>query len=45
MQRRVVITGIGAVTAIGNSVKEYWDGLVEGRNGVANITHFDASRP
>lgn len=42
-QRRVVITGLGALTAIGNNVKEYWDGLVEGKNGVGPITLFDAS--
>ena len=44
MQRRVVITGMGAVTAIGNSKKEYWEGLLEGRNGAENITRFDASK-
>ncbi len=43
MQRRVVITGLGTVTAIGNNVKEFWEGLLEGRNGVDQITHFDAS--
>ena len=42
--RRVVITGLGAVTPIGNSVSEYWSGLTEARNGVAPITLFDASR-
>ena len=42
--RRVVITGLGAVTPIGNSVSEYWSGLTEARNGVAAITLFDASR-
>ncbi|MFM7171261.1 MAG: beta-ketoacyl-ACP synthase II [Cyanobium sp.] len=42
--RRVVVTGLGAVTPIGNDVKEYWDGLCSGRNGVAGITLFDASR-
>ncbi|MCD8356368.1 MAG: beta-ketoacyl-ACP synthase II [Clostridia bacterium] len=39
---RVVITGIGAVTPIGNTVQEYWDGLISGKNGIALITHFDA---
>ena len=41
---RVVITGLGAVTPIGNDVASYWDGLSSGRNGVAPITLFDASR-
>lgn len=38
---RVVITGIGAVTPIGNTVQEYWDGLLAGKNGIATITSFD----
>jgi len=42
--RRVVITGLGAVTPIGNDVSQYWEGLSNGRNGVAGITMFDASR-
>lgn len=42
--RRVVVTGLGAVTPIGNDVTEYWEGLRSGRNGVAGITLFDASR-
>lgn len=42
-KRRVVVTGLGAVTPIGIGVKEYWQGLLEGRNGVDLITHFDAS--
>jgi len=42
--RRVVVTGLGAVTPIGNDVKEYWEGLTSGRNGVAGITLFDPSR-
>ena len=41
--RRVVVTGLGAVTPIGNDVASYWDGLSSGRNGVAGITLFDAS--
>jgi 3-oxoacyl-[acyl-carrier-protein] synthase II len=42
--RRVVITGMGAVTPIGIGLKEYWEGLVEGRNGVDLITHFDTTK-
>ena len=41
---RVVVTGLGAVTPIGNTVSDYWEGLASGRNGVAAITLFDASR-
>ena len=36
--RRVVVTGLGAVTPIGNDVAQYWEGLSSGRNGVAAIT-------
>ncbi len=42
--QRVVVTGLGAVTPIGNDVPSYWEGLATGRNGVAPITLFDASR-
>ena len=38
---RVVITGIGAVTPIGNSVPEFWEGLTSGKHGIAPITRFD----
>lgn len=41
-QRRVVVTGIGAVTPLGASVSEFWDGLISGRSGITAITHFDA---
>ncbi|QNI43967.1 beta-ketoacyl-(acyl-carrier-protein) synthase II (KASII) [Synechococcus sp. WH 8101] len=41
--QRVVVTGLGAVTPIGNTVADYWTGLTSGRNGVAPITLFDAS--
>lgn len=41
--KRVVITGLGALTPIGNSVKEYWEGLANGVSGAAPITYFDAS--
>lgn len=42
--RRVVVTGMGAVTPIGIGISEYWKGLKEGKNGVGLITKFDASR-
>ena len=42
--QRVVVTGLGAVTPIGNSVADYWSGLTSGRSGVASISLFDASR-
>lgn len=40
-RRRVVITGLGAITPIGNTLAEYWEGLTTGRNGIAAITAFD----
>jgi 3-oxoacyl-[acyl-carrier-protein] synthase II len=42
--KRVVVTGIGALTPLGNSVKDYWDGLVQGVSGADMITLFDASK-
>src|SRR5690606_41850492 len=42
--KRVVVTGLGALTPIGNSIPEYWDSLVAGVSGAAPITHFDASK-
>tara|TARA_B100001059_G_scaffold199216_1_gene205431 strand:- start:554 stop:1801 length:1248 start_codon:yes stop_codon:yes gene_type:complete len=42
--QRVVVTGLGAVTPIGNSVADYWFGLTSGKSGVASISLFDASR-
>jgi 3-oxoacyl-[acyl-carrier-protein] synthase II len=41
--RRVVITGLGALTPIGNTLPAYWEGLLSGTSGAAPITHFDAS--
>jgi 3-oxoacyl-[acyl-carrier-protein] synthase II len=41
MRRRVVITGFGAVTPLGNDVSTFWQGLLEGRSGVGTITQFD----
>ncbi len=42
-QRRVVITGLGCVSPVGNTVAETWEALLAGRSGIANITRFDAS--
>lgn len=42
--RRVVITGLGAITPLGNSPGEFWQSLLAGRSGIGPITHFDASR-
>jgi 3-oxoacyl-[acyl-carrier-protein] synthase II len=41
MTVRTVVTGLGAVTPLGNTVEEYWSGLLEGRSGVAHVTRFD----
>ncbi len=41
--KRVVVTGLGALTPIGNTLSEYWDGLVSGKSGAAPIKQFDAS--
>jgi 3-oxoacyl-[acyl-carrier-protein] synthase II len=42
--KRVVVTGMGAVTPIGNTLDQYWNALVAGKSGAAEITHFDASK-
>ena len=42
--KRVVVTGLGAITPIGNTLAEYWEGLLSGRNGIGPITLFDPSR-
>ncbi len=42
--KRVVVTGLGALTPIGNNVKAYWDGLKNGRSGAAPITYFDTEK-
>jgi len=42
--RRVVVTGLGALTPIGNTLEAYWEGLVSGQSGAAPITNFDASK-
>ncbi|TSJ45444.1 beta-ketoacyl-ACP synthase II [Fluviicola chungangensis] len=41
--KKVVVTGLGAITPIGNTVAEYWDGLLNGKSGAAPIKQFDAS--
>ena len=43
MERRVVITGLGAITPLGNNVEEFWKGIKEGKCGIDRITKFDAS--
>ncbi len=43
MERRVVITGLGAITPIGNNVEEFWKGIKEGKCGIDKITAFDTS--
>ncbi len=42
--KRVVVTGLGALTPIGNNIEEYWNGLVNGVSGAGPITHFDATK-
>ena len=43
MERRVVITGLGAITPIGNNTEEFWKGIKEGKCGIDEITHFDTT--
>ncbi len=42
--KRVVVTGLGALTPIGNNIQEYWDGLSTGKSGCAPITYYDAEK-
>ncbi len=42
--RRVVVTGLGALTPIGNTIQEYWNGLINGVSGAAPITYFDTTK-
>lgn len=42
--KRVVVTGLGALTPIGNNIQEFWDGLVNGKSGCAPITYFDTEK-
>lgn len=41
--KRVVVTGLGAITPIGNNLDEYWQGLITAKNGIGKITCFDTS--
>ena len=43
MERRVVITGLGAITPIGSNTEEFWKGIKQGKCGIDEITHFDAT--
>lgn len=43
-RKRVVVTGVGALTPVGNNPTEYWEGLLSGRSGIAPITLFDAAQ-
>ena len=42
--KRVVVTGLGAVTPLGNNVSDYWNALLNGVSGAARITHFDPEK-
>jgi 3-oxoacyl-[acyl-carrier-protein] synthase II len=42
-RRRVVITGLGLISPVGNSVAEGWANILAGRSGIANVSRFDAS--
>ena len=42
-KRRVVVTGMGIVSPVGNTLDSAWDSIVNGRSGIAPITHFDAA--
>jgi len=42
--KRVVVTGLGALTPIGNNIQEYWDALISGKSGCAPITYFDTEK-
>ena len=42
-KKRVVITGLGAVTPVGNTVHDYWESLINGKNGISQVTRFDTT--
>jgi len=43
VRKRVVVTGLGAVSAVGNTLPEFWDSLINGKDGIKEITAFDPS--
>ena len=43
-KKRVVVTGLGALTPLGNSVDAYWEGLISGKSGSDFITYFDTEK-
>jgi 3-oxoacyl-[acyl-carrier-protein] synthase II len=43
-KKRVVVTGVGALTPVGNTAREFWTAICEGRSGIGPITHFDPNR-
>ena len=43
MNRRVVVTGLGVISPVGNSVSEFWNSVLEGKSGIGNTTRFDVS--
>jgi len=43
-KRRVVVTGLGIVSPVGNTLASAWDSIVNGRSGIGPVTHFDASQ-
>ncbi len=42
-KRRVVVTGLGMITPLGNNVSETWEGILKGRSGITPIDHFDTT--
>ncbi|MGA0005180.1 MAG: beta-ketoacyl synthase N-terminal-like domain-containing protein, partial [Burkholderiaceae bacterium] len=42
-RRRVVVTGLGCISPVGNSVKSAWESIVAGRSGIATVSRFDAT--
>jgi len=44
MGRRVVVTGVGLICAVGNTAEAVWKNLLAGKSGVTRITHFDAAQ-
>lgn len=43
MNKRVVITGLGAITPLGNNINDFWNGIINGKSGIGLVTHFDTS--